>query len=1158
MGPYDVFISHCGADCKRDFAVWLLTVLNTVGLCCFFDDRSLKAGGDGEKEMLEAMRTAKYGIVVLSAGFFEREWCMEELRIFASRGRILPVFFGTFAQVQQARAAGIASCVWKTFKRFVQTEDEYRQAAEVSTRHIGLKLESPDGFWDTLIFKIRNEVLGLLGKDNGGPPISEIKLFLGQKDHLVELKELLGVQRRSKASDPTVVGIVGVKGMGGIGKSTTAKKLYDDPDVRGNFPDGMCWLEVGEKPTDDKITILQKQIIDKICNLDAKIPNPTEGRALIRQKLSGRKVLIFLDDLWEDASIATPVVDIDHLGAGSRIFITSRNREAIDAKGAVHEMDVLSLPLAWKLFRWHAFGGDNPDVSIEDTAKQAAERCGGLPLALELVGKQVRFAAKKEVYLSAFLEVPQDDNAMINARIKIRASVDRLPDEPRGLRDVFVLIAGVWPNTPRFREHGRALENIGAAVYGQLPAWAREKKASKALEILRDLSLIGGGRGQLITAHDLIVDVAVGMTDVGEEGPTRLVRYSSEIDGKLLEHVAISSGRRSIDWPRRVASLVFEPGVSLVDATSGLGERNPCRLLTIDTTQCGLGNQGDILDHMAKLRCLRLHKWQRLEELPAGIESMENLRILEISNCRALQSLPEQIGHLTGLTTLDLNWCWALRSLPEQIGQLTGLTTLDLSSCVALQSLPEQMGRLTGLMMLNLAECGALRSLPEQIGQLTGLTTLDLSRCWALHSLPVGIGRLKGLTMLDPWRCEGLLSLPVQIGQLTGLTTLDLDKCEALKSLPEEFGQLTGLTTLDLSRCWALHSLPVGIGRLTGLTTLDLGGCSKLQSLPEQTGQLTGLTKLDLWRCEGLQSLPVQIGQLTGLITLDLDKCEALKSLPEEFGQLTGLTTLGLSYCRALQSLPEQIGRLTGLTTLDLAWCEGLQSLPKQIGQLSGLTTLDLSRCRALRSLPEQIGQLTGLTALGLRRCGALQSLPEQIGQLTGITALDLSGCDSLPSLPDAIGQLTGLTTLDLWGCLELQSLPEQIGQLTGLTTLNLSGCSALHSLPMQIWQLTGLRTVEYIKCEELRMMLCSAWSDFYFGESDAMSIAKLYENLTGLTTLDSWDSFDSWGWILQSLLEEFGQQTRLRTLDWKHSKEGMRGWNWAADGAHDAGLLRM
>jgi hypothetical protein len=703
MGPYDVFITHCGADCKRDFAVWLLTVLNTVGLCCFFDDRSLEPGDAGEKEMLEALRTAKCGIVILSAGFFKREWCMKELQTFGKRGRILPVFLGTFSQVQQAREAGISNCEWKTFKQFVRTEDEYRQAAEVSTDHTGLKLESLDGYWDTLIYKIRDVVLGLLGKDKGGPPISEVGLFLGQEEHLVKLKELLGVQGPSKASDgavSTVVGIVRVKGMGGIGKSTIAKKLYDDPDVRECFPDGRCWLEVGEKPTDDKIRDLQKQIIKKICDLDAHIANPTEGRMLIRQRLSGKKVLIFLDDCWEKASIATPIVDIGALAAGSGILITSRNRKAIDARGTVHEMDVLSPPLAWKLFRWHAFGGDDPHVSIADTAKQAAERCGGLPLALELAGKQVRSAADKMECLVVFLQLGRDADPMIDARRIIKFSVDRLPSEPSGLQEVFVLIAAIWPSTPEFRDHGRALQNIGAAVYGGHPgSGVQEEKASTALGKLWDLSLVGSARGELLSVHDLIVDVAEGMKE------------------SFWGHYTVSSGMHSVDW-HSVASLVIANSSCLVNGSSVVD--SPCRLLSI------YGYQRISFRHLGNLECLRLHELKIVprpgwpfftgllrtklltRRLLKGIMQLKALRILEVDECPVLRSLPRKFGQLTGLTTLDLSACRTLKSLPEGIGQLTGLTTLGLSGCRALQRLPEQIGQLTGLTTLDLSLCSAL------------------------------------------------------------------------------------------------------------------------------------------------------------------------------------------------------------------------------------------------------------------------------------------------------------------------------------------------------------------------------------------------------------------------------------------------------------------
>lgn len=64
-GDYEVFISHCGADCKRDFAI-LKKELERVGVKCFFDEESLKVGDKADDKMLEAMQTSEYGIVILS------------------------------------------------------------------------------------------------------------------------------------------------------------------------------------------------------------------------------------------------------------------------------------------------------------------------------------------------------------------------------------------------------------------------------------------------------------------------------------------------------------------------------------------------------------------------------------------------------------------------------------------------------------------------------------------------------------------------------------------------------------------------------------------------------------------------------------------------------------------------------------------------------------------------------------------------------------------------------------------------------------------------------------------------------------------------------------------------------------------------------------
>lgn len=101
-------------------------------------------------------------------------------------------------------------------------------------------------------------MLRLLGKVGEGLRISEDELLVGQEEHLKELKWVLGLPQdgilaSTKAHTSREVGIVGVKGMGGVGKSTMAKKLHDESDVRKWDTRGICRLEVGQNASDEKI-----------------------------------------------------------------------------------------------------------------------------------------------------------------------------------------------------------------------------------------------------------------------------------------------------------------------------------------------------------------------------------------------------------------------------------------------------------------------------------------------------------------------------------------------------------------------------------------------------------------------------------------------------------------------------------------------------------------------------------------------------------------------------------------------------------------------------------------------------------------------------------------------------------------------------------------
>jgi hypothetical protein len=79
---------------------------------------------------------------------------------------------------------------------------------------------------------------------------------------------------------------------------------------------------------------------------------------------------------------------------------------------------------------------------------------------------EVKEDKAKEEWLNRFLRLPHYSKEMFACQEIVKTSYDNLPSHPNGLKEVFILIAGVWPRTQTFREFQRAVENIRTAVYG--------------------------------------------------------------------------------------------------------------------------------------------------------------------------------------------------------------------------------------------------------------------------------------------------------------------------------------------------------------------------------------------------------------------------------------------------------------------------------------------------------------------------------------------------------------------------------------------------------------------------------------------------------------------------------------------------------------------
>ncbi|RMF29395.1 MAG: hypothetical protein D6759_13920, partial [Chloroflexi bacterium] len=199
--------------------------------------------------------------------------------------------------------------------------------------------------------------------------------------YLPRQEELAQVRAMLLEGDGATVGIVGVRGMGGIGKSVLAAALARDPDVRAAFPDGVVWLPLGREPN---LTARQEDLAWALTGQRERFRDPIQGKGLLRSLVGDRAALVVLDDVWK-AGDAEP---FRVLGERGCLLLTSRNQEVLDSLGArTYSLDVLAPAQAHQLL---ADWAGRPVDALPEAAKAVARECGYLPLALAMVGAFVR------------------------------------------------------------------------------------------------------------------------------------------------------------------------------------------------------------------------------------------------------------------------------------------------------------------------------------------------------------------------------------------------------------------------------------------------------------------------------------------------------------------------------------------------------------------------------------------------------------------------------------------------------------------------------------------------------------------------------------------------------------------------------------------------
>ena len=234
------------------------------------------------------------------------------------------------------------------------------------------------------------------------------------------------------------VRMVGIYGLGGVGKTTIAKAIYNK--FFYHF-EGRSFLEnVREKSeTNEGMIQLQETILFEILgDRNLKVCNVSRGTNMINESLCQKRVLIILDDVDKLDQIEKLFGKCDWFASGSRIIITTRDKHLLGTLGnglSTYEVEELDECEAIELFSEHAFRENKPNEDYSELTNQVIRYAKGLPLALVVMGADL-YGRNKLEWKSALDKYEKILNRDIQKILKI--SYDGLDETER---DIFLDIA---------------------------------------------------------------------------------------------------------------------------------------------------------------------------------------------------------------------------------------------------------------------------------------------------------------------------------------------------------------------------------------------------------------------------------------------------------------------------------------------------------------------------------------------------------------------------------------------------------------------------------------------------------------------------------------------------------------------------------------------
>ncbi|CDP19561.1 unnamed protein product [Coffea canephora] len=706
---------------------------------------------------------------------------------------------------------------------------------------------------------------------------------------LVEDKDIVGFEEKTISLVAELLKedknrrVVSIVGMGGAGKTTLAKKVYNHAEVRTRF-DCRAWVCVSSsynhKETLRTIIKQLNPITNELLDMLEKMQEQDLEERL-RQDLQDKRYLVVLDDVWKEVAWDCLAGAFPDVNASSRLLLTSRNREVAvhaDALSKPEELKTLGEKDSWQLFLRKALvHGDNAGCprDLEKVGREIVRRCAGLPLAITVVGGLLlgkkELKSEWEKVLNNFSTHLSRGQSGVSAILELSYA-----DLPANLKFCFLYL-GLFP------------EDSVISVRKLIHLWVAEGIMQKG------------------DAENL--EEAAAYDDVERLCSRNMVQVAEMTVDKRIKSCRVHDLLRELAVRKAKDENFFQIHDTRDDQISAKSRYLAVHSLPLDKNY--------FRSSTPSLRSLLFFNIR--ENISLSFKSFRKLRILDLENVKMGYNLPKEIGEVRLLRYLNLRGTY-IRRLPLSVGCLRNLQTLDIRTIsvdpVKLSNFIWKLESLRHLYAYNM-EC----DVPLKIEGLRNLQTLSrISYHDIMQNNMITLTSLQKPMILVDDKSD-IDKLCMHLSEVGSLKTLRL----YYSPLPQSLGGLSKLhhvTELRLSGLFLRKLPPDFPPNLSRLSLKFTGLRDDPMPVLEKLGQLSILKiKDDVYG--GLYGEPQQVMIISRhgfhqLKFLELSRLFHVHEIKVEEGALPQLQCLRIRGCFYLKKLPEELKDISTLDTLEL------------------------------------------------------------------------------------------------------------------------------------------------------------------------------------------------------------------------------------------------